>query len=165
MCRSAAPSRSSSLSEQSAVSSDPGAASELVLQLHVLYSSTYSVPVLYFSACTNSGVSVEIEQVYARAPAYISENDARWSMISQGVRRADQCAFVRASQLNLQEHPVVGIPFFFIHPCNTAALMKELCTTAARTSHSHYVISWMSVLCAVLNVNITPLRNAVLCCI
>lgn len=92
---------------------------------HVLYSHTYQVPVLYFSCCHSNGQPLSIEEVWSNVPSVhqgrVSHNS--WSMISQ------------------EEHPILGRPFYYIHPCHTTDAMKCLWT---RTSPVDYLTSWLS---------------------
>ncbi len=48
-----------------------------------------------------------------------------------------------------KEHPLLGIPFFFIHPCNTAAFMKEL-FSSDNQDKSMYVLSWFTLVAPVV---------------
>ncbi|XP_078477619.1 ubiquitin-like-conjugating enzyme ATG10, partial [Lampetra planeri] len=43
--------------------------------------------------------------------------------------------------LTPQEHPVLGSPCFWLHPCRTAAMMRTV-----NIRHEHYVAAWLSVI-------------------
>uniref|UniRef100_A0A1A8RH74 Ubiquitin-like-conjugating enzyme ATG10 n=1 Tax=Nothobranchius rachovii TaxID=451742 RepID=A0A1A8RH74_9TELE len=47
--------------------------------------------------------------------------------------------------LSQQEHPLLGQPFFYLHPCKTEEFMK-LVLTAAEDKHRpmNYVLLWLS---------------------
>jgi len=42
------------------------------------------------------------------------------------------------------EHPILGIPFFYVHPCQTSKLMKELLSN--NTTGFNYILSWLSLI-------------------
>lgn len=43
------------------------------------------------------------------------------------------------------EHPVLGLPFYFIHPCNTRHLMALLVDAQpSDTSNAAFLINWLS---------------------
>jgi ubiquitin-like-conjugating enzyme ATG10 len=95
-------------------------------QLHIVYSTTYQVPVLYFNGKDHAGRILDIDDIWADVPDVVKEHFSN-SHISQG------------------EHPVLGIPFYFIHPCNTASLMALLSTTASSDAAQRaYVVNWLS---------------------
>lgn len=90
-----------------------------VMVYHVIYSLSYSVPVLYFNAYHENGKLLSLDEIWNKIPkCYQSETD-KWSTITQ------------------QDHPILGIPYFMIHPCYTADFMKNRSTT-------NYLISWLS---------------------
>lgn len=86
---------------------------------HIIYSLSYSVPVLYFNAYHENGKLLSLDEIWNKIPkCYLSEID-KWSTITQ------------------QEHPILGIPYFMIHPCYTADFMKN-------HSMNNYLITWLS---------------------
>lgn len=90
-----------------------------VMVYHIIYSTSYSVPVLYFNAYHENGKLLSLDEIWNKIPkCYLSEID-KWSTITQ------------------QEHPILGIPYFMIHPCYTADFMKNHSTT-------NYLICWLS---------------------
>ena len=94
----------------------PGTTSCLVtFQYHVVFSSAYNVPVLYFNAWHSTGRLLKLEEVWGMAPA----SSDQYSYITQ------------------VEHPLLARPFFEIHPCRTEKLMGQL-------APRKYLISWIS---------------------
>ncbi|KAM4551354.1 ubiquitin-like-conjugating enzyme ATG10 isoform 1-T4 [Odontesthes bonariensis] len=86
--------------------------SSLVLQYeyHILYSCSYSTPVLYFRASTLGGKSLTLEEV--------------WGSVHPQFRlHLHNCPLNAITQ---QEHPLLGQPFFFLHPCRTEEFMRPL---------------------------------------
>jgi ubiquitin-like-conjugating enzyme ATG10 len=91
-------------------------------EYHVVYSVSYSVPVLYFnlwSECDTAAAAAVIPR--SRIPGGGLSTKA---LLSQG------------------EHPVLGTPFWFLHPCGTAAFMAEL--FAAGAKRDRYLATWLS---------------------
>ncbi|KAG8199392.1 hypothetical protein JTE90_000261 [Oedothorax gibbosus] len=102
---------------------------------HIVYSQSYSVPVLYFNAHFQNGKSLKLEEVWALVPnCYTTNSTTKWEMITQ------------------QEHPKLGIPCFGIHPCHTKDLVLP-CST------SNYLITWLSVVGPVVGLSL-PLEYA-----
>jgi len=56
------------------------------------------------------------------------------------------------------EHPVLGVPYYFVHPCNTAALMALLCVprpdedSAAADTRRNFVLNWLSWVSPLFNI-------------
>ncbi|KFM76796.1 Ubiquitin-like-conjugating enzyme ATG10, partial [Stegodyphus mimosarum] len=93
-----------------------------VYRYYILYSHSYSVPVLYFNAYYENGKPLSLCEIWEQVPECYQDvmHEKKWQMVTE------------------QEHPVSGIPCFIIHPCYTANLMDSLQT-------SNYIISWLSV--------------------
>ncbi|XP_053633399.1 ubiquitin-like-conjugating enzyme ATG10 [Cherax quadricarinatus] len=116
--------------------SDPSALNDLnaknfiTFEYHIVYSLSHSVPTLYFNAWTSSGKLLTLEQVWRQVHTQFSEQiqHNKWETLTQN------------------EHPLLGRPFFQLHPCNTAKLMSQV--TPDHYSDSklsvRYIISWLS---------------------
>uniref|UniRef100_A0A8R1ILK5 Ubiquitin-like-conjugating enzyme ATG10 n=1 Tax=Caenorhabditis japonica TaxID=281687 RepID=A0A8R1ILK5_CAEJA len=92
-------------------------------EAHVIYNSTYQVPVIWFNYFENNGTPLQFSTV-VRDVLQISEEES------------DASIRTRISHL---EHPFLGVLYFNIHPCNTSGLMKELKTDDT------YLLPWFSV--------------------
>uniref|UniRef100_A0A3Q4G4C4 Ubiquitin-like-conjugating enzyme ATG10 n=1 Tax=Neolamprologus brichardi TaxID=32507 RepID=A0A3Q4G4C4_NEOBR len=84
----------------------------LQYEYHILYSCSYSAPVLYFRAFTLEGRSVMLEDV--------------WSSVHPNFRRCLQNSPLTA--ITQQEHPLLGQPFFMLHPCRTEEFLRPVLT-------------------------------------
>ncbi|PRD35409.1 UNVERIFIED_CONTAM: Atg10 [Trichonephila clavipes] len=93
-----------------------------VFVYHIIYSHSYSVPVLWFTAQHEDGKLLSLEELWKQIPSCFksSESDSKWNTLTQ------------------QEHPVLGIPYFMVHPCYTADLLSAC-------HSSNYIISWLSI--------------------
>uniref|UniRef100_UPI0037E99111 ubiquitin-like-conjugating enzyme ATG10 n=1 Tax=Semicossyphus pulcher TaxID=241346 RepID=UPI0037E99111 len=107
-----------------------GSSQVLQYEYHILFSCSYSAPVLYFRAFTLEGRSLSLEEVWSSVHPHFTLR-------------------LQKSPLNtitLQEHPLLGQPFFMLHPCRTEEFMRPV-LQAAHHQHSpvNYVLSWLSV--------------------
>ncbi|XP_053557439.1 ubiquitin-like-conjugating enzyme ATG10 [Bombina bombina] len=94
-------------------------------EYHVLYSSSYQAPVLYCRASFLDGRPLTLDEIWQRVhecfrPCLLH---GPWETITQ------------------QEHPILGQPFFVLHPCRTNDFMNSIQGTN-RTGN--YITSWLS---------------------
>ncbi|RUS31011.1 autophagocytosis associated protein [Jimgerdemannia flammicorona] len=87
----------------------------LIVDYHIVYSSSYQVPVLYFNAFYSDGTPLPLCDLYAHLvpTTYHSHLIAATSISHQG-------------SISQQDHPVLGIPYFYVHPCETSTLMTAV---------------------------------------
>ncbi|XP_068604688.1 ubiquitin-like-conjugating enzyme ATG10 [Brachionichthys hirsutus] len=120
----------------------------LQYEYHILYSCSYSTPVLYFRAFTQEGRSLSLEEV--------------WGSVHPNFRLRLQQSPLHT--LGLQEHPLLGQPFFMLHPCRTAEFMRPV-VQAALDQHRpvNYLLSWLSVVGPVVGLDV-PLKYCTQLC-
>ena len=98
----------------------------ITYEYHVLYSLSHSVPVLYINAWYSSGKPLKLEDIWSRITyqksALLSK---KWESLTQ------------------KEHPILGTPFFFLHPCLTSELMNKV-SKSSDSSTENYISSWLS---------------------
>ena len=83
------------------------------LEYHVVYSTSYEVPVLYFTATFQNGKQLPLKDVWSLiSDMYVSGESDRWGLITQ------------------HEHPLLSRPFYHIHPCHTAQVMAAALSCA-----------------------------------
>ncbi|XP_071447190.1 ubiquitin-like-conjugating enzyme ATG10 [Hetaerina americana] len=101
---------------------------------HVVYSVGYRVPVLYFNAWRSNGELLSLEEIWNEVHESLKPEDTRalWELITQ------------------QEHPVLGKPFFQVHPCRTAKFLISLREVAGR----NVLVPWLSSLGPLVNLNL-----------
>ncbi|XP_074642454.1 ubiquitin-like-conjugating enzyme ATG10 [Tubulanus polymorphus] len=104
----------------------------LTYEYHVLFSNSYSVPVLYFNIYYSDGKLVTLDKVWDYVPQEHREHleNEKWSMITQ------------------QEHPVLGRPFYQLHPCRTSELMGKL------AADRNYTVTWLSAVGPIVGLNL-----------
>ncbi|CAP22110.2 Protein CBR-ATG-10 [Caenorhabditis briggsae] len=110
--------------------------------IHILYNSTYQVPTLWFNFFENSerfsskvGEASKIDIFVADGAPIPFEEVVRDILKIPESEESDSSLRQRISHY---EHPILGVLYYNIHPCNTEKIMKELKTDS-------YLISWLSV--------------------
>ncbi|KAG2183741.1 hypothetical protein INT43_006752, partial [Umbelopsis isabellina] len=100
----------------------------LQIEYHVVYSSSYQVPVLYFNAYYSNGSVLTRDELdkFVINPSY-REPLKSSTLMQQG-------------SISQQEHPILGLPFYYIHPCDTASLMAQVDISDINC----YIMSWLS---------------------
>ena len=100
----------------------------LTCEYHVIYSSSYQVPVLYFTACYCNGKLALLNDLWELLPinSLVKEN-GKWGVLTD------------------TEHPFLLRPFYHIHPCHTAKMMAALGAGDASGHCDNYVLAWLSV--------------------
>ncbi|XP_006350430.1 ubiquitin-like-conjugating enzyme ATG10 isoform X2 [Solanum tuberosum] len=114
---------------------------------HVIYSSSFRVPVLYFRAYCSDGEPLAIEDLEKDFPAYTAQELAvsKWTFITR------------------EEHPYLNRPWYTLHPCGTSEWMKLLFSnepsvvSQGGVAIEKYLTSWFSVVSPVFGFKI-PLK-------
>ena len=88
----------------------------ITFEYHVVYSSSYTVPVLYFNAWHSTGKLLTVEEIWKLAPPCSD----KYSYITQ------------------IDHPILARPFYELHPCRTEQLMGLI------EGGDTYLVSWLS---------------------
>ena len=93
----------------------------LCFEYHVVYSPSYQVPVLFFTAMYPSGKLVPLEEVWQlMSPAHVTRGSGmEWGTVTQ------------------QEHPILCRPFYHIHPCHTVDVMRTVTQTHGNETEKH----------------------------
>lgn len=109
-------------------------------EYHVVYSNSYKSPVLYFNMYTTDGKLLTLDQIWKLVPRQEQERleGNLWSLVSQS------------------EHPILGRPFYFIHPCHTAKMMAKLLSIRS-SSMGNYVLTWLSAVGPMIGLAVSPL--------
>ncbi|RHZ56887.1 hypothetical protein Glove_396g107 [Diversispora epigaea] len=84
----------------------------LTVDYHIIYSTSYKVPVLYFNSYHNDGTSLLIDEIYSNLMQSSRINNIKTVGFNGGISQ--------------QDHPTLSIPFYYLHPCETATLMKSI---------------------------------------
>jgi ubiquitin-like-conjugating enzyme ATG10 len=127
-----------------------------VVQCDVAYSPSYQVPVLYLTFAertTNKPVPLlSPDEVYQ----VLIPNEFKSAMRSVGVMGA----------LSMAEHPITGVPAYFVHPCRTQDVMSPLVQSAETSKPEadplkamNYLMLWLGVIGASVGLSV-PIRVA-----
>ncbi|XP_075222203.1 autophagy-related 10 [Lycorma delicatula] len=116
---------------------------ELVFwEYHILYSPSYGAPSLYFNAWKRNGHILTIDEINKQS---INYNDNKICIISQ------------------QEHPLLHRPFYFVHPCDTIAILQShKSITSSKTSCSgnssvcgNPLVTWLSTIASAVQIDLS----------
>ncbi|KAL9549032.1 hypothetical protein MBANPS3_005396 [Mucor bainieri] len=88
------------------------------LEHHIVYSTSYQVPVIYFKATFSDGAPLSHNEIFR----YIIPEAYQNAIVSQN------------------DHPLLGTPCWFIHPCDTRSLMSTMAFDPL-----DYIMVWLSV--------------------
>jgi len=110
----------------------------LKYEYHILYSNSYSVPVLYFTASKQDGRLISLEEVWESVPdVYRGRLEhEKWTFLTQ------------------QDHPYLGVPFYQLHPCHTANMMKKA-SSLTSDKHVNYLVTWLSTVGPVVGLDLS----------
>ncbi|XP_063820006.1 ubiquitin-like-conjugating enzyme ATG10 isoform X3 [Pseudophryne corroboree] len=95
-------------------------------EYHVLYSVSYQAPELYFRASFLDGRPLTLEEIWDRVHDCFKPRllHGPWETITQ------------------KEHPILGQPFYVLHPCRTNEFMSSIQGSTSR--EGNYITSWLS---------------------
>jgi len=121
----------------------PSASPTLKSILHIVFSESYSVPVLYFEAMNAaSGMAVTLDEFRSSLQTERKETSVAITPLSSLTTAASSAPEAPVSSspsstssmpmvpeqalafVSQQFHPSLNRPFFFLHPCNTASFME-----------------------------------------
>ncbi|CAO3682212.1 unnamed protein product [Rhizopus microsporus] len=96
------------------------------IEYHILYSTSYQVPVLYFKpSYYHDGSPLSLDDIYEHIVPFDYHQQLKQHVYVPCISQAD--------------HPLINTPFWYIHPCETAKLM-----TIISPEVKDYVQSWLS---------------------
>jgi len=126
-------------------------------EYHIVYSISYSVPVLYFTVTKTDGSLVQIEDIWKWIPKfYLSETT------SDATNDISILYQKYGSMLTQMEHPILMRPFYAIHPCHTSTLMKNIFVgkhcdqNKLPLNADNYLISWLSSIAPIAALHMKP---------
>lgn len=119
-----------------------------LVDFNILLSTTYRVPVLYFRL---RNLPVRGPQGLDAVYQILVPRDAEAALRGSGVMGGISMAV--SSNANMpqrhnnkhQNHPVTGMPWYFIHPCNTAKAMEDIIGTR-QISELEYLLIWIGLI-------------------
>merc|ERR1712071_75268 len=91
----------------------------------------HGVPMLFVKAWQRDGSFLPVDYL--------------WKDFTSQLLRGDVGTLNQLRTLTQQEHPFLGEPWYFLHPCQTAHLMSDI-GLRDTTPPEEYMASWMSTL-------------------
>ncbi|KAG0496600.1 hypothetical protein HPP92_001291 [Vanilla planifolia] len=102
-----------------------------VYEFHITYSFSYRAPILYFHGSHCDGRPLDFDEIQKDLPEYSLKflRESKWTFIT------------------MEEHPYLHQPWYMLHPCGTADLMKLLLGGGAQATADAfcYLASWLSI--------------------
>eukprot|EP00624_Nannochloropsis_granulata_P001569 evm.model.NODE_1774_length_14472_cov_27.124170.5 len=122
-------------------------------ELHIVYDEIYNTPTLWLKATRSDGVPLTREEVACLCRVGVGEGGEE-----RGGGR---------TVLSQDEHPILGQPFFFLHPCGTPGRMARLLIEGERVGEDDdetkkaqigltYLVKWFSLVAPVLGLSFPP---------
>lgn len=119
----------------------------VVCEFHIVYHTIYQTPVLYFRASRLDGSPVRVDEHVSRLQLPGSKATSTF--------------------VSMEEHPVLGTPFWFLHPCETTAAMELLLKQRSDKStadplqqqQAPYLLAWLSLVAPVTQINVLDLTR------
>ncbi|KAJ1954122.1 hypothetical protein GGI12_005864 [Dipsacomyces acuminosporus] len=104
------------------------------VEYHVLYSRTWRVPLLFFRVLSD------------KSEAIMDTSRVSQMLVSDSCVREAMSAVEFGGALGIQDHPVYGVPFMYLHPCNTAQLLQAVSSERhqIRIGAREYIAAWLS---------------------
>ncbi|CAO3590703.1 unnamed protein product [Absidia cylindrospora] len=120
---------------------------------HIVYSASYQAPVLYFDAFFTDGMRLGLDDIYTHLVPPIYQQDLKTSPVqAQG-------------SITQADHPLLGRPFWYIHPCDTQTLLQTILFGAQTTSLGRhhqdaflhdYIKVWLALLGPIVQCPVSP---------
>ncbi|XKL68629.1 hypothetical protein PGB90_006398 [Kerria lacca] len=106
-------------------------------EYNIIYSFSYSVPILYFNACFDNGKLLSVNDIE------ILVHDVFKQQLQEN----------KLGIFSQQEHPYTRTPFFILHPCKTENFLKPIVSIS---SNINPLVTWLSAIAPVVDLNIDP---------
>ncbi|KAJ2507270.1 E2-like conjugating enzyme atg10 [Coemansia sp. RSA 2049] len=125
---------------------------------HVAYSAGWRVPVLYLQVFVRSNDGTGQNEHAVMDPTAISD---ALSVDDKDVRES-LAAVEFGGALGIQDHPVLGQPFVYLHPCHTATLLRTVGASFAKddVGAAEYVAAWLSLVGPAVGLTLPSIPSA-----
>ena len=110
----------------------------LTLTIHIVYSSSFNVPVLYLNINKSNGSLLSYKETYEYFKIKFEQESGDDLILTQ------------------QEHPILFKPFYFIHPCKTSKWMSDSLIKDLNTINceANYTLKWLSFVFSAFNLKL-----------
>ncbi|KAG8995502.1 hypothetical protein FRB94_009122 [Tulasnella sp. JGI-2019a] len=136
----------------------------LIMQQYVVWSSSFQVPVFYFTMHDSGGAPVSLRRMYntsffrkSRHLAKLPEDLTSALFPAASTNDIDHEAPTPFPLLTQGDHPILGTPCWYLHPCESPAavqeIMKEIIRDGLTASDEHlmYLKTWFMVLSGIVD--------------
>jgi len=106
----------------------------LILHHHIIYSNTYRVPVMLFNVYNQDGELFTPEQIDILLSSHFPRNR---DFVTQVM------------------HPVLSVPFYQIHPCQTSILMKNVVEEKGKDKAFQFLLTWLSLVSPIVHLKLS----------
>ncbi|KAJ2692403.1 hypothetical protein H4R19_006158 [Coemansia spiralis] len=110
-------------------------------EYHIVYSPTWRVPVVY----------LRVQDARNAGAAVMDAGQAADLLATDSAVRGAMDAVEFGGALGIQDHPVLGVPFLYLHPCHTATLLRAVaappadgCTAGVAIGTTNYLAALLS---------------------
>nr|AWV66682.1 ubiquitin-like--conjugating enzyme ATG10 [Brachionus koreanus] len=107
----------------------------ITLIYHIIYSESFSVPVLYINIFKSNGSVFKYDEIYKFFSLKELDSDQEPILI-----------------LTQQEHPILFKPFYYMHPCMTSHWMNQ--TKLGSDESFNFTLKWLSFVFSALRIPI-----------
>ncbi|GAA5955234.1 hypothetical protein JCM10213_008262 [Rhodosporidiobolus nylandii] len=109
------------------------------VEVSICFSPSFLVPVLWFSAVSRSGAPLTLSQL----PSCTFFRPASSALFSPPSSTGDE----RLPFISQADHPATGRPCWFLHPCETEAIVAEVLSSTAEEENEgqegEYGVRWL----------------------
>ncbi len=102
----------------------------------IVHSPSYQVPVLYVQIRDLSG---------SRAGKTLCPDEV-YELLVPTMHKAELQAVGVMGALSMTDHPITGMPAYFVHPCRTAEAMSSLIGPEAEADAAKYLLLWFGLI-------------------
>jgi ubiquitin-like-conjugating enzyme ATG10 len=86
----------------------------VLYEFHIVYQTIYQTPVLYFQVTSLDGLPIP----------FSTSSQNNHGLLLPGTNQ-------KRLLISMEMHPVIGLPFYFLHPCETSNAMELLLSSSS----------------------------------
>ncbi|KAK4984168.1 hypothetical protein LTR66_008585, partial [Elasticomyces elasticus] len=118
----------------------PNSNNTLTITYDIIHSPSYRLPVLYLTCTTTANHPISSPETLYRA------------LVPPSMKPQIQAIGVMGA-VSATEHPITGLPCYFVHPCKTADAMRPLCAGGG-VGAERYVLRWLGLVGGGVGLNV-----------
>ncbi|KZW03924.1 hypothetical protein EXIGLDRAFT_8627 [Exidia glandulosa HHB12029] len=123
----------------------------VTVQQYIAYSPTFAVPVFYFSSHDANGAPTSLEAIL-RTNLFKQHVTRSVARTAHSLSLPGEDADAPFPLLSQGDHPVLGRPCWFLHPCGIPTALAELMEESDMSAHSAvWIDTWLSLISTVID--------------